>query len=263
VLIENMKPNALAKRGFGADKIAEINPRTIYCAISGFGAHSRYPGRPAFDTVVQAMSGLMHLIRAPDGAPMKTGISIADVMGAAVAVVAVLAALEERDRSGKGQGIDLSMQDIMAWVTQVAWNRSDVAHDSHILRVADGHVVVAGAKEVVLQADIEDLSRADVVSLLCGAGYRAVPVVRPAEVLQSEQTAARSLCFRLADERGEWPSLGVPMRLTRTPPQIDRPSPALGRDTAEVLGELSAGTAVASTVNNTTLHAPHPEELSQ
>lgn len=254
VLIENMKPNALAKRGFGAGQIADINPRMIYCAISGFGAQSQYPGRPAFDTVVQAMSGLMHLVRAADGAPMKTGISIADVMGAAVAVVAVLAALEERHRSGEGQVIDLSMQDIMAWATQVAWNRSDVPQNSHILRTADGDVLVTDTKEPVPAMDIRNLNRMDAVARLRRAGYRAVPAVSPADVLRSEQAVARNLCFNLTDERGAWPTLGVPIRLARTPLRINRPSPALGRDTAEVFGNLSSGAPAAPSSGDATLH---------
>ena len=95
----------------------------IYCSISGFGAHSLYAGRPAYDSVVQAMSGLMDVVRS-DGVPVKCGISSADLMGAEMGVLAVLAALAWRDRTGRGQYVDLSMQDITAWLTQTAWGEA-------------------------------------------------------------------------------------------------------------------------------------------
>lgn len=118
VLIENLKPGALAKRGCSSEQLARINPRLIYCAVSGFGADTIYPGRPAFDAVIQAMSGFMDLTRAGD-VPVKAGISIADVMGAEIAVVSILAALQARDRTGLGQFIDLSMQDVCAWLSAI------------------------------------------------------------------------------------------------------------------------------------------------
>ncbi|HEY0570461.1 MAG TPA: CoA transferase, partial [Enterovirga sp.] len=86
VLLENLKPGALAKRGCSAEEIARLNPRLIYCAVSGFGADTIYAGRPAYDTVIQAMSGFMDLTRAGD-VPVKSGISSADLMGAEMAVV--------------------------------------------------------------------------------------------------------------------------------------------------------------------------------
>lgn len=122
VLVENLRPGALARKGLDAESLHAINPRLIVCAISGFGQDSLYAGRPAFDTVVQAMSGMMDLIR-DRGIPLKTGPSIADVMGAAFAVAAVLGALAWRRRSGEGQFIDVAMQDVCAWATQTAWNQ--------------------------------------------------------------------------------------------------------------------------------------------
>ena len=74
----------------------------MFCSVSGFGADSLYAGRPAYDSVIQAMSGLMDVVHA-DGVPMKTVISTADLLGAEMAVLAVLAALAHRDRTGKGQ----------------------------------------------------------------------------------------------------------------------------------------------------------------
>ena len=102
VLVENLKPGTLSKFGFSPARIQEINPRLVYCAISGFGADSLYPSRPAFDMVITAMAGFMTELSA-DGRPLKSGISTADLMGGEMAMVAILAALEHRDRTGQGQ----------------------------------------------------------------------------------------------------------------------------------------------------------------
>jgi len=126
MLVENLKPGALARLGFDAARLAALNPRLIHCAISGFGIDSFYPERPAFDSVVQAMSGLMDATRG-DGVPYKAGISVADIGGGQFALVALLAALLQRDRDGRGLEIDLSMQDAAAWIAQAAWNGTAAA----------------------------------------------------------------------------------------------------------------------------------------
>ena len=181
----------------------------------------------------------MNFIRSEDGTPLKTGISVADVLGAALAVVAVFAALEYRDRSGQGQFIDLSMQDIMAWSTQVAWNGADFAPAATVLRSADGYVVCHGDVHAdAFQKDLSVLSRTETVALLRKRGQHSVGLFRPVEMLEAEQTLARGLHFRVSDERGDWPALGIPMRLSATPPRVTRPSPPLGRDTSAVLASL-------------------------
>src|SRR5262249_30416090 len=116
LLVENLKPGSLARLGFGAAQLAEINPRLVYCSISGFGADSAYPQRAAFDTVVQAMSGFMDPTRV-EGTPIKAGISAADIVGGTYGLLAILAALEQRERTGRGQYIDISMQDVACWST--------------------------------------------------------------------------------------------------------------------------------------------------
>ncbi len=121
VLVENMKPGSLAGLGFDPHRLRALNPRLVYCAISGFGITSAYAGRPAFDTVVQAMCGMMDATRA-DGVPMKSGISAADIGGGQVGLLAIVAALERRERTGLGAVIDIAMQDVGAWLTQTRWN---------------------------------------------------------------------------------------------------------------------------------------------
>ena len=110
VLIENLKPGALARMGLSVEQVHALNPRCV-CAVTGFGHDSIYPGRPAYDTVIQAMSGLMAQTRA-EGVPVKTGMSAADVMGANMATGAVIAGLLARSHGAGPQFIDISMQDV-------------------------------------------------------------------------------------------------------------------------------------------------------
>lgn len=223
VLVENLKPGALSKRGFGPAQLESINPRLVYCAISGFGAQSLYPGRPAFDTVIQAMAGLMDLIRVGD-TPVKTGISLADVMGAAIATLSILAALEWRDKGGRGQAIDLSMQDIVAWSTQLAWN--------------GGFAQLPCGEAVQENGGCQLKPATSGISNLEAKSAAPVPILTPRQVLCAEQTQARNLHFTIRDDRGDWPALAPPMRLAQTPPTVQRPAPALGADNQAVLSPL-------------------------
>jgi crotonobetainyl-CoA:carnitine CoA-transferase CaiB-like acyl-CoA transferase len=251
VLIENLKPGTLARRGFPAAEIERLNPRIVYCAVSGFGADSIYKGRPAVDTVIQAMSGLMDAIRS-DGTPVKSGISTADLMGAQMAVLAVLAALEYRDRTGRGQSIDLSMQDITAWATQAAWNNAGALLPPAMLAAADGYVLVDAdpdALERALRADRSDaatrsaMTREALAARLALAGLAAAPVLTVRESAALDQVRERRLWFPAPDEAGElWPLMASPLRLLGTPPAVRRPMARLGSDGPAILSALGMGT---------------------
>lgn len=130
VLLENMKPGALAKMGFAYETLQTINPRIIYCAISGFGIDSVYPGRPAVDTVVQAMSGMMDTTRCGD-TPVKAGISAADITGGQTGLLLIIAAIAWREKTGHACAIDISMQDVGAWLTQHRWNGATLSRNSY------------------------------------------------------------------------------------------------------------------------------------
>jgi crotonobetainyl-CoA:carnitine CoA-transferase CaiB-like acyl-CoA transferase len=243
VLIENLKPGALAKRGFSTEAMARLNPRLIYCAVSGFGADTIYSGRPAYDTVIQAMSGFMDLTRA-DGVPVKSGISSADLMGAEMAVVAILGAIEARDQTGLGQAIDLSMQDAGSWLTMPLWNGDESAPHSRVLRASDGFVMVeddspVGSEGAVTPDHAAKFTRGELAKVLRDAGHRAAPVLSAAEALASDQTRARSLVFYAKDEMGdEWPLLASPLRLKGTPPIARELMRPLGSDGLAILAEL-------------------------
>jgi len=216
IFLENLKPGSLARRGFDWEKISSINPRLIYCAISGFGADSAYEERPAFDTVVQAMAGLMNA-NAWDGTPLKAGVSACDFMGGEVGLFFVLAALRSRERTGKGDFLDLSMQDIAVWMTASLWNdEPDAARQNQMLECADGYVCVAGAPEY-LQAKIpqvqwKDLTRAQAIAKFGDGGLISVPVQSIADMLDHPQTKARALMQMHDGPDGlHWPLIGSPM----------------------------------------------------
>ncbi len=246
VLVENLKPGALARLGFGTKELTAINPRLIYCGISGFGASSSYPGRPAFDTVVQAMSGFMDLTRA-DGIPMKAGISAADITGGGFGLLAILAALELRDQTGHGQMLDISMQDAAVSATASLWHGKPRAEQIFFVRCADSYACVETVEPLVdtvldrlnlTSSAVAQMTREAFVTLANNAGIAAVAVHSVSEVARSEQTAARHLILEKVGKDGrKWPLLNSPMRLSLTPPQVCRPIGDLG----EANGELPRG----------------------
>jgi crotonobetainyl-CoA:carnitine CoA-transferase CaiB-like acyl-CoA transferase len=111
VLVENFRPGTLASLGFGYDAVHGVNPRLIYCSISGFGQTGPYAQRPGYDLVVQGEGGVMSLTGDPDGPPMKVGLSFADITAGTNAFAGILLALLTRDRTGEGQWIDVSLLD--------------------------------------------------------------------------------------------------------------------------------------------------------
>jgi CoA:oxalate CoA-transferase len=111
VFIENLKPGAMARSGITYERLKTINPRLIYCSISGFGQDGPYASRPAYDMVIQAMSGGMSLTGERNGKPVRAGIPLADISAGMYAVVGILAALLRREQTGQGEYLDISMLD--------------------------------------------------------------------------------------------------------------------------------------------------------
>ncbi len=116
VLVENFRPGAMDRLGFGYEQVKEMNPRLIYASISGFGQDGPYRLLPGFDQVLQGMGGLMSITGEAGGPPIKVGVAIADISGGMFAAFGVLTALYNREKTGKGQMIDVSLLD-----SQVAW----------------------------------------------------------------------------------------------------------------------------------------------
>ena len=115
VLVENYRPGTLAKYGLGYEALKAINPRLVYCSISGFGQTGPYSSRSGYDFLAQAMCGVLSVTGLPDdepgGGPMRAGVPLADIFTGLHAAIGILAAIRYRDASGKGQYIDLSLFD--------------------------------------------------------------------------------------------------------------------------------------------------------
>jgi len=161
VLLENYKFGDLARYGLGYAELAKINPRLIYCSVTGFGQTGPWRERPGYDFMVQGMGGLMSLTgerdELPGGGPQKAGIPISDIITGMYAAVAVCAALENRNRSGKGQHLDLALLDSTVAIlanqganylaTGKVPRRLGNAHPNIVpyqpFKTADGDVIVA------------------------------------------------------------------------------------------------------------------------
>jgi crotonobetainyl-CoA:carnitine CoA-transferase CaiB-like acyl-CoA transferase len=161
VLIENFKVGGLAKYGLDPASLLAINPRLVYCSITGFGQDGPYAKRAGYDAAIQAMGGLMSLTGErddrPGGGPQKVGVAVADLMAGMYAASAILAALRHRDRTGQGQHLDVALLDTqVAWLANQASNylvggvvpkREGTAHPNIVpyqaFASADGHLMLA------------------------------------------------------------------------------------------------------------------------
>jgi crotonobetainyl-CoA:carnitine CoA-transferase CaiB-like acyl-CoA transferase len=157
VLVENFKVGGLRRQGLDYPSIAALNPRLVYCSVTGFGQTGPHRHRPGYDLIAQAMGGLMSVTGEADGQPMKSGPAVADIMTGLYATIAVLAALRERDASGTGQHIDVCLLDVqIAALAHLATNylasgrspgRWGNAHPTIVpydsFATSDGHVIIA------------------------------------------------------------------------------------------------------------------------
>ncbi len=109
VLIENFRPGTLESWGMGPDELFDINPRLIILRISGYGQTGPYKDKPGFGVIAEAMGGMRHLTAEPGRVPVRVGISIGDTLAALHGVIGILMSLHERERSGKGQVIDMAL----------------------------------------------------------------------------------------------------------------------------------------------------------
>ncbi len=111
VLVENFRKDFLTSIGFGYDEVAKLNPKIIYASVTGYGHTGPWADRPGYDLAVQGQSGIMSLTGDPNGSPYKTGTSLADITAGIYATLGILLALQARQRTGKGQKVDVSLLD--------------------------------------------------------------------------------------------------------------------------------------------------------
>lgn len=175
VVIENYKPGGLVKYGLDSASLLKAHPGLVYCSISGFGQTGPNRDQPGYDLMAQGYGGIMSLTGDPDGAPMKVGVGIADVMCGMYATIGILAALRHRDATGEGQHIDLSLVDAqMAWLINEGMNylvsgeapqRRGNAHPNIVpyeaFAASDGHVLVAVGNDAQFARFCDVIDRAD------------------------------------------------------------------------------------------------------
>ena len=161
VLTENFSPGTMTRLGLGYDALSALNPRLIYASTSGFGHTGPYSSRGAVDVIVQGISGLMSITGHPGGPPARAGYSIGDMAGGMYTAIGVLAALHERQASGKGQHVDVAMLDSQVALLENAvvraantgeapgpiGTRHPLVTPFQALPTADGHLVLAGVKD--------------------------------------------------------------------------------------------------------------------
>jgi CoA:oxalate CoA-transferase len=123
VLIENYRGGTMEKLGYGYDALKDKHPRLIYAAVSGFGHTGPYAKRPAYDMIAQAMGGVMSLTGHPGGAPTRVGTSTGDITAALFATIGVVTALYDREKTGRGQKVDVAMLDSQVAVLENAISR--------------------------------------------------------------------------------------------------------------------------------------------
>lgn len=117
IVIENFKVGGLAKYGLDYQSLSDLNPRIIYCSITGFGQDGPYAHRAGYDLTIQGMSGLMSITGDKDGPPSKVGVAVTDIFTGVYSVSAILAALHQRGQTGKGQHIDMALLDVATSIT--------------------------------------------------------------------------------------------------------------------------------------------------
>jgi formyl-CoA transferase len=293
VLVENYKVGQLAKYGLDYDSLARINPRLIYCSITGFGQDGPYKDRAGYDFIIQGMGGFMSITGErddlPGGGPQKAGVAVSDLMTGMYATVGILAAVAQRSRTGRGQRIDMALLDTMVsmlanmntnYLTSGhAPGRAGNAHANivpyQVFAAADGHVIVAvgndgqytkfcevaGRSELatdprfarnadrvrnraVLVPILEQLVRARPVAFwtaeLERAGIPCGPINSIAQALADPQIVARGLRVELPHPlAGTVGLVGTPLKMSASPPALDRAPPTLGQHTEDVLRDLA------------------------
>lgn len=178
VLVENFRGGTMDKLGLGYDVLKEINPRLIYSACTGFGMTGPYKHEPAYDVIVQGMGGIMSITGQPGGEPTKCGVSIGDITAGIFSAVGIMIALYNREKTGKGQLVDVSMLDCQVAILENAiaryldsgispkplGNRHASITPFQALKTKDGHVIIAVGNDTLWQKFCGLIERQDLAA---------------------------------------------------------------------------------------------------
>lgn len=177
VVVENFKPGTMEKLGIGYDVMEKLNPSLIYCSISGFGQTGPYSARPAYDAVVQAMSGIMSITGEEGGSPTRVGSSIGDITAGLYGAIGILGALYKRTETGLGEMIDIAMLDCQVSILENAIAKYTLTsmipkslgnrHSSIVpfedFGTKDGKIMIAVGNDKIWKKFCECIDRIDLV----------------------------------------------------------------------------------------------------
>lgn len=246
VVLENFRPGVMARLGLDYEVLAARNPRVVYCAISGFGQDGPWAGRPAYDQIVQGLSGVMSVTGDQDSAPLRTGFPICDTIAGLTASFAISAALVEQRATGRGRFIDVSLLEstlaAMGWVVsnhlnagiepRPIGNENFTASPSGTFRTATGPLNIAANEQKQFEALCRLVERPDLATDPRFAGRQARKDNRAALGLELNDALA-------ARPAAEWEAMmnaaGVPAGSVLGVPEILREPQVAGRGFVDTL----------------------------
>jgi CoA:oxalate CoA-transferase len=272
VLVENFRPGVMARLGLSWDELKAVNPKLVYCAISGFGQDGPLKASPAYDQIIQGLSGMMSVTGSAECAPMRAGFPVADTLAGITAAFAIAAALVGRAQSGEGTFID-------GVEPQAHGNDNFTAAPSGAFRAQDGLINIAANKQeqfealadllglpalktddrfatrearkrnraaltAVLEQALRERRCVEWETLLNRAGIPAGCVLTVPQALRSPQVQHRELLRRFEATPGvERPVTVARAGFTTSSgrPDVELPPPQLGQDTEAVLASLGYG----------------------
>ncbi|MFC1916882.1 CaiB/BaiF CoA transferase family protein [Chloroflexota bacterium] len=290
VVTENFVPGTMKRLGLDYEILKQHNPRLIYMALSGFGQTGPYASKPALDVIVQAMGGMMSITGEPGGPPIRPGASMGDIVAGLFAAIGILAAIYEREKSGRGQLIDIAMLDCQLAILEDAFarffatgkvpqalgTRHPVATPFQAFETKDGYIalaIIGGAPdpwplfcsaidridlidddkyrtgelrtkrydelEPILTEAMKTKTTQQWLQELSELGLPCGPVNAIDKAATEPQVIAREMIVEVPHPRiGKVKVINSPIKLSRTPCEVDRPSPDLGEHTQDILTKL-------------------------
>ena len=271
VVLENFRPQVMDRLGLGYDALCKRNPRIVYCAISGFGQDGPWVGRPAYDQIVQGLSGAMSVTGDAETVPLRTGFPISDTIAGITAAFAIAAALVDQRASGRGRRIDVSLLEstlaAMGWVVsnhlngnvepQPMGNENFTAAPSGTFATAAGPLNIAANEQKQYEALCDIIGRSEL---------KTDPRFAERQSRKDNRTALKAEleCALKTRPAAEWERLfnerGVPAGCVLTVPEILEQEQVTGRKFVEQLkAEVSGGQVMRVTRPGFRLEEDYPE----
>src|SRR6185369_10411148 len=266
VVSENFSVGTMERLGLGYEALRGVNPALVYASITAFGQTGPYAPQRGYDMLAQAISGYMSITGDPDGPPTRSGQSISDYYAGMLCAFSIVSALHYRQRTGRGQRIDLALLDSLVValdnlgerytvggeILSRAGNVSFAGSATGIYPTADGHVAVAASASnaiwarfcavigrdelaAIIQGWTGTRPKAEIVRVLSGAGVPAAPVNNVAEMVADPQVQAREMFVaREHPVYGRLLTTGSPLKLSETPGRVRWLAPMPGEHNEDV-----------------------------